>query len=127
MAIRRANNSGLTGAKYMTVLAGNTAIVDVPDAPTITGVVRIDLGATVSFTNAATGGVPTSYTVTSSPGSLTATGSSSPINITGLTSGTSYTFTVRPTNATGTGASSSASNSITAAAASWVGIGRWGG
>lgn len=121
MAIRRASNSGLNGAKYNVAHAGNTTIVDVPDAPTVTDVTRIDLGATVAFTPAVTGGgTITNYTVTSTPGGFTGNGSSSPINVTGLSSGTSYTFKVKAQNATATGADSAASNSITAAAASWV-------
>jgi len=54
-----------------------------------------------------------SYVVTSSPGGLTATGGSSPIQIGGLTSGTAYTFTVAGQNPGGVGASSAASNSVT--------------
>jgi hypothetical protein len=56
----------------------------------------------------------TSYTVTSS-GGQTATGASSPIVVTGLTTGTSYTFTVTATNALGTSISSGTSNSATPA------------
>jgi hypothetical protein len=56
----------------------------------------------------------TSYTFTSSPGSYTGTGSSSPITIAGLQSATAYTFTVTATSAAGTSAASSASNSVTA-------------
>lgn len=69
--------------------------------------------ASVTFTD---GGGPaaTSYTVTSSPGGYTASGSSSPIVVEGLTSGTSYTFSVVAANAAGVSASSSSSNSITA-------------
>jgi hypothetical protein len=48
------------------------------------------------------GGSPiVSYTVTSSPGGITATGSSCPILVTGLTDGTKYSFTVTATNAAG--------------------------
>ena len=94
--------------------AGLTPATDVPDAPTI-GTATAGLGsASVTFTAAATGGTPTSYTVTSSPGSITGTGSS-PVTVSGLTAGTSYTFTVTATNASGTSPASSASNSVTPA------------
>jgi hypothetical protein len=69
--------------------------------------------ATVTFTadgrNAAD-----SFTVTSSPGGYTGTGSSSPVTVEGLQSNTAYTFTVTATNTYGTSAASSESNSITA-------------
>ena len=61
------------------------------------------------------GSAITSYKVTSSPGGFTATGTSSPIEVTGLTNGTPYTFTVTATNAAGTGAASTASSSATPA------------
>ena len=69
--------------------------------------------ATVTFTADPTYAAD-SFTVTSTPGSYTASGSSSPITVTGLQSDTSYTFTVTATNAYGTSSASSASNSITA-------------
>lgn len=71
--------------------------------------------ATVRFTPPASNGASpiTSHTVTSSLGNITATGSSSPITITGLTNGPAYTFTVTATNAAGRGSASAASNSIT--------------
>jgi hypothetical protein len=59
------------------------------------------------------GSAITSYTVTSTPGNITATGSASPITVTGLTNGTAYTFKVKATNAIGTGPESAASNSVT--------------
>ena len=54
-----------------------------------------------------------SYTVLSTPGNFTATGSSSPIVITAaFAANISYTFQVRCTNPAGTGTASSSSNSI---------------
>jgi len=92
-----------------------------PLAPTIGTATNVpsnrpynDGRADVTFTANADGAAATSYTVTSSPGGYTATGSSSPISVTGLQSATLYTFTVTGTNSVGTGPASAASNSITA-------------
>lgn len=67
--------------------------------------------ATVTFTaqgpNAAT-----SYTVTSYPGGLTATGSQSPLTVEGLTSALDYEFDVTATNSYGTSTPSGRSNNI---------------
>lgn len=96
---------------------------EVPNAPTIGTATDVGTGrafnngaATVTFTAPTwTGGLPiTGYTVTSSPGGYTGTGSSSPITVAGLQSNTNYTFTVRATNAIGQSAASAASNSILA-------------
>lgn len=88
--------------------------ISVPQAPSIGTATAGINQASVTFTAGATGGSSiTGYTVTSSPGGLTGTGSSSPITVTGLTQGTTYTFTVTATNSSGTSASSSSSNSIT--------------
>lgn len=90
----------------------------VPGAPTIgTATIASPTSVSVTFTAPASNGgaAITGYTVTSSPGGITATGSSSPIVVTGLTTGVAYTFTVTATNAVGTGAASAASNSVTPA------------
>ena len=87
----------------------------VPGAPTIGAVSSSSAtAASVAFTAPASNGnsAITGYTVTSSPGNITGTGSSSPIAISGLTAGTSYTFTVTATNAIGTSSASSASSSL---------------
>ncbi len=92
-----------------------------PQAPTIGTATDGGTGTTVSvaFTAGATGGKAiTGYTVTSSPGGLTGTGASSPITVSGLTTGTAYTFTVTATNANGTSNASAASNSVTPASPS---------
>jgi hypothetical protein len=69
--------------------------------------------ATVSFVAPFNGGSPiTSYTVTSSPGSLQQTGAGSPLVVTGLTNGTSYTFVATATNAIGTSPNSPSSNAV---------------
>ena len=85
-----------------------------PHQPTGVSAVAGRGQATVSFTAPTDdGGFPvTSYTVTSNPGGFTATGTGSPLTVTGLTNGTNYTFTVFATNSQGNGANSSPSNSI---------------
>ena len=67
----------------------------------------------VRFTPANTGTPAATYTVTSTPGNIIATGTSSPITVPGLTAGTSYTFTVTASNSYGS-ATSSASAAISA-------------
>ncbi|MHB1056908.1 MAG: putative Ig domain-containing protein [Rhodanobacter sp.] len=86
-----------------------------PGAPTGASATAGDSQASVSFTAPASdGGSPiNSYTVTSSPGGLTASGTASPITVAGLTNGTSYTFTVTATNTAGTGGPSAPSNAVT--------------
>ncbi|MES2845716.1 MAG: fibronectin type III domain-containing protein [Pseudomonadota bacterium] len=71
-----------------------------PDAPTITSVVAGDTSATIAFTTSGSMGGSTlaTYTVTSTPESITRTGATSPITVSGLTNGTTYTFTVRATS-----------------------------
>jgi FtsP/CotA-like multicopper oxidase with cupredoxin domain len=97
---------------------GSASTYVIPGPPTNVIAAASNAQAMVSFNAPApNGGSPiTLYTVTSSPGGITATGTSSPITVTGLTNGTAYTFTVAATNAAGIGLSSNPSNSVTPAA-----------
>lgn len=92
-----------------------------PNAPTGVSATAGIESAQVSFTAPANNASPiTGYTVTSSPGGIEATGSTSPITVTGLTAGTVYTFAVVATNAIGDSNPSGASNSVTPTSApSW--------
>ena len=87
----------------------------VPGAPTSVVATAGNASASVAFVAPANNGgsAITGYTVTSSPGGITATGATSPINVTGLTNGTAYTFTVIATNAVGNSVASSASTAVT--------------
>ena len=55
----------------------------------------------------------TNYTATATPGGATASGSGSPLIVTGLTNGTAYTFRVAATNGAGTGPPSAPSAPVT--------------
>ena len=88
----------------------------VPNAPTSLTVAVGNTEATVSFTPPVNSGgsAVTIYTVTGSNG-RSATGTSSPIEMVGLTNGTAYTFTVTASNKNGESVASVASNPVTPA------------
>ena len=77
--------------------------IDRPGVPTAVSATHGNRSATVYFTAPInTGGLPiTGYTVTSSPGGFTATGTTSPIIVSGLNNGTPYTFSVVARNNNG--------------------------
>lgn len=95
--------------------------VSAPSAPGGAHATAANAQATVSFNAPASDGNATiqGYTVTArdqtnaSRGGQTASGTSSPITVTGLTNGDSYTFTVQARNANGAGAASAPSNAVT--------------
>ena len=88
-------------------------VVDIPTVPTVGTATAGAESATVAYTASTKGGPVTTFTALSNPGSITGSGSSSPITVSGLTGGTAYTFTVRGNNATGSSEYSSASGSVT--------------
>jgi YVTN family beta-propeller protein len=114
-----------TGSAYVANLDSNSVSVITPmmppGAPVIGTATAGNASASVSFTAPASDGNSpvTGFTVTAADltnpanGGQTATGSASPITVTGLTNGDSYTFTVTATNAQGTGPASTASNAVT--------------
>jgi hypothetical protein len=106
--------SGGTFKGFLDIVVVKFIQLNVPDAPTDVSAVAGNEQATVSFTPPANNGgaAITNYTVTSSPGGITATGASSPIVVTGLTKGTTYTFTVTATNSAGTSTASSPSAGV---------------
>ena len=110
------NTIGNSNPGTTTVTEGATT------APTAVSATAGQESATVSFAPPATSGdgsTVSGYTVTATDtttpgnGGQTASGSSSPITVSGLTDGDSYRFTVTATNGSGTSAASSASSSVT--------------
>jgi len=88
----------------------------IDSAPTISSVTNIGCTAYVTFSHSyTTGGIPTSFTATSSPGGITATvnDATKPIIVTGLSTNTSYTFTVTAANSVSQKTSSSSSSITT--------------
>jgi hypothetical protein len=95
--------------------ASNSTGITTPGVPTIGTAVYGDASATVNFTAPASNGGSAilDYTVTSTPGNFTATGTGTSIVVTGLTNGTAYTFTVKARNVVGYSNTSASSNSVT--------------
>lgn len=122
----KATNSAGTGAASFASNSVTPSAGSPPSAaPTGVTATAGDAQATVTFAAPAgnTGSAVTGYIVTSSPGSITASGSGTSITVSGLTDGTAYTFTVAATNGYGSGPSSAPSNSVTPAAAVVTGTG----
>ncbi len=109
------NASNSVGAGSDSLPSSPIIPATVPGVPTGISAIPGITSATVNFTAASSNGgsAITGYTVTSSPGGLTATSISPPILIKGLVSGLSYKFTVHATNAIGNSAESVDSNAVT--------------
>lgn len=109
-AVTSTNSTGSSAVVNSSSITATT----VPQAPTIGTVTKVnDTTVSVPFTAGANGGSTiTGYTIISNPAvSLSYSGTSSPITVTGSFSGT-HTFTIAAINANGTSQASSASNSI---------------
>lgn len=94
----------------VTNLATGSSSPSAPGVPTI-GAASVGLGtATISFDPPASNGgaAITGYTATCMPGSITATGTASPLTVTGLSNGATYSCSVAATNSAGTGTASAA-------------------
>jgi membrane protein implicated in regulation of membrane protease activity len=102
-----------TGTQEIKIFTKDAATV--PNAPTNAMAGAGNARAAVSFTAPVSNcSYPvTSYTVTSNPSGIRATGSGSPIIVSGLTNGTAYRFTVTANNAIGPSVPSTPSNSVT--------------
>ncbi|NQW72494.1 MAG: fibronectin type III domain-containing protein [Actinobacteria bacterium] len=127
----QAGNSTTLAAPQVTVSFTVAAVA--AGAPTIGAAAMASVtSATVAFTAPISNGgaTITSYTATSTPGSVTATltqSGSGTFTVTGLTTGTTYTFTVTATNAAGTSAASASSGSVTPVVYAVGGTGPGGG
>lgn len=95
--------------------------LNAPDEPTAVSASAGDTEATVSFTAPSDvgGSAITGYRAQSNDG-IGASGSASPITVTGLTNDTAYTFRVWAINAFGYSAPSGASGSVTPVASVWA-------
>ena len=125
--ITATTSTSATGTTTITV-AASSASATVPNAPTIgTATATGATTATVTYTAPGSDGGAriTTYTATSSPGSITGSLSqagSGTISVTGLTAGTTYTFTVVATNSVGNSSPSAASNAISTTSGTTAGL-----
>jgi hypothetical protein len=121
---RLANGTAYTFTVIATNVIGNSVAsapsnsvtpATTPDAPTDVIASASNKQASVSFTAPVVSGGSDiiNYTVTSTPGNLTQTGTASPLVLTGLDNGTAYTFTVVATNLVGNSIESAISNEVT--------------
>jgi titin len=105
-----------TNAAGTSASSASSAPATPADRPGVASNVRAsgaDGAASVSFDPASGNGAAISaYTVTAFPGGAKASGSGSPVTVTGLTNCSAYTFTVTATSIVGTGLDSAASPAV---------------
>jgi mono/diheme cytochrome c family protein len=104
IAANQAGNGNFAAAAQVT--QSITINGTVPGAPTLNSATGGDTKITLAFTAPANDGGSSIVSYTATCGAATATGSGSPIAVTGLSNGMSYSCTVAATNATGTGGNS---------------------
>lgn len=106
-----ATNGAGTGSSSS---ASAPVVAGVPGAPTITSTTHGDRQATVHFDSPTSSGSSpiTSYKLVSHPEGVEASGTTTPITVTGLSNGTSYVFTVVAVNTYGSSSASAPSTAV---------------
>jgi hypothetical protein len=104
--------TGSTCTAFTSSASTSVTAATAPTAPTVTGVTAGNGQVSVAFSGGATNGATVSQ-YTASCGGLSATGTSSPIVVTGLTNGVARTCTVTTGSNVGDSAASAASSSVT--------------
>jgi hypothetical protein len=104
--------SAINSAGSVSLPAFSISVIAAPSQPTNVTATAGNGQSVVTFNPPASNGnsTITSYSVTANPGNITASGSSSPITITGLDNNTNYIFTVTASNSAGQGPAATASN-----------------
>jgi mono/diheme cytochrome c family protein len=120
-----ANQAGDDNYNAATQVTRNLNITaSTPSAPTATDITASDAQVFIDFDPPLSNGgaAITNYRATCMPGAITANGTVSPINVTGLTNGVNYTCGVQAQNSAGFGA---ASNTLMATPILATGIALW--
>lgn len=113
-SVAASNSYGTSGPSITSAASTPVTSDPTPNAPGKPTATVSGTTATIAVAAPGSGGTPSSYTVTASPGgaTCTVTGASGSCTISGLTAGQSYTFTSTATNASGTSSASIASDSV---------------
>lgn len=110
--VKAANSLGYGAASAAVTVTPGAVQASVPDAPSLTSATAGDASATLAFTAPASNGgaAISSYAASCIGGALTksASGSASPLKVTGLVNGTVYSCSVQAINSAGSGKASGA-------------------